>query len=107
MYRNPIFTAHVSKKNQDSKNTFTPNNSLIKFRVFEFSRGSEESFADLFLNLSPVVVLGERATGGGVDLVVRIRLPGDCTVELADILVLNCSACGEVNGNYLMEGIRK
>lgn len=49
--------------------------------------------------LTPSVGLGEAARGGGGDLVVGVGLPGDGTVELADVLVLDSGAGGQVHGD--------
>ncbi len=44
---------------------------------------------------APSVVLDERATRGRRDRIVGVRLPGDLSVELADVLVLDNGRRGE------------
>ena len=46
-----------------------------------------------------MVTLSDGTASGSVDDTVGVRLPGDTAVELANVLVLNASVSGEVDGD--------
>ena len=58
------------------------------------------------VRLPPAVVQSGGTAAGGGDAHVRVGLPSDRAVKLADILVLDLCACGQVNRHWKQQVMR-
>jgi hypothetical protein len=68
-------------------------------REYMEERRNKSLHLDIYIPLPPAVVSRVATRGGGSDLAVGVRFPGNGAVVLPDVFVLDRSARREVNGD--------